>query len=302
MELRHLQYFVAVAEERHFTRAAARLHVAQPALSQQIRVLERELGAPLFERTSRSVRLTPAGAALLPYARRVLATVEDARREVAEQSSEPVGSVRLGVTPTVAAHLLPRRLAAFRRRYPRVEVYLTEGGAVTLEQELAAGTLDLAVIRLPPRHHHLEVAVLLEEELLLGVSLAHPLAGRGAVALAEVADEPFVLYREGYGLRDAVLSACQIAGFQPRIALDGGETETVLRLCAAGLGVTLVPPIALQDAVLPPATVRLTEPVPRRVLGLAWRHERLLTRAQRALRDALLGRELPAEDAVGTEV
>lgn len=288
MELRQLRYFVAVADAAHFTRAAAELHVAQPALSQQIRALERELGVDLFERTTRSVRLTAAGASLLPHARRAMAAVEDGRQELVEQSAQPSGPVRLGVTPTVGAHLLPPRLAAFAASYPQVELRLREGGALALEEELDGGALDLAVIALPARHDGLASAVLVEEELLLGVAPGHRLAGRAKVPLQDVATEPFVLYREGYGLRDAVLDACHAAGFSPRIALDGGETETVLRLCAAGLGVTLVPPLALEGSAVRPATVRLTPPAPRRVLGLAWRSERQLTRAARALRDAVL--------------
>lgn len=296
MELRQLQYFVAVAESLHFTKAAAQLHVAQPALSQQIRALERELGAELFERTSRSVRLTAAGTSFLPHALRALAAVEDGRRELVEQSVEPTGLVRLGATPTAAAHLLRARLVAFTAAYPRVELRLREGGALALEEELQDGRIDLAVITLPPRRGDLETAALLEEELLLGVAPTHQLAGRHEVALSAVAEEPFVLYREGYGLRDAVLSVCHAAGFHPRVALDGGETETVLRLCAAGLGVTLVPPLALDGSSARPATLHLTPPTPRRVLGLAWRRERGLTRAARLLRDALLA-ELPAPAA-----
>ena len=287
MELRQLESFVAVAEEAHFTRAASRLHVAQPALSQQIRAFERELGVELFERTSRSVRLTPAGTALLPQARRALAAADDARRAAVEQSLEPAGPVRLGVTPTTGAHLLPARLAAFARAHPRVELLLREGGALALEEELASGRIDLAVITLPPHHDGLQTATLLSEELLLAVAPDHPLAARSEVALEELAAEPFVLYREGYGLRDAVLSACRLAGFTPRVALDGGETETVLRLCAAGLGVTLVPPLALDGGASRPAAVPLAPPRPRRTLGLAWRNDRYLSRVARALRDAL---------------
>ena len=288
MELRQLRYVVAVADAGHFTHAAARLNVAQPALSQQVRALERELGVELFERTSRSVRVTSAGEALLPLARRAIVAADDARQAALDQTAEPSGVVRLGVTPTVGAHLLPARLAAFATAQPRVELLLSEGGALALEEELAAGRIDLAVITLPPRHGSLQTAELLSEELLLAVAPNHPLAGQQEVALAELAAEPFVLYRVGYGLRDVVLHACQAAGFGPRIALDGGETETVLRLCYAGLGVTLAPPLALDGSNTRPATLRLTPPRPRRVLGLAWRSDRYLTRAARALRDALL--------------
>jgi LysR family transcriptional regulator, transcription activator of glutamate synthase operon len=289
MELRHLRAFVTVAEHGSFTRAAELLHVAQPSLSQQIRALERELGVPLFERTSRTVRLTAAGAILLPHARRALAAVDDARHDLAEQTTTPSGPVRLGTTPTVAIHLLPSWLTGFLRRYPAIEVRLLESGALALEGDLVNGAIDLAVITLPAHHASLQVEPILDEDLLLGVARGHPFARRDAVALEEAAGEPFVLYREGYGLRESVLSACHQAGFRPRVVLDGGETETVLRLCAAGLGVTLVPRLALDGSPERPVGVPLRAPTPRRTLALAWRDERYLTRAARALRDDLLG-------------
>lgn len=288
MELRQLEYFVAVAETGHFTRAAERLHVAQTSLSQQVRALERELGVALFERTSRSVRLTADGGRLLPHARAALAAVASAIRELREQAESPSGPLWFGVTPTVAAHLLPARLASFRDSYPRVELRLSENGALALETELSAGNLDLAIITLPARHGSLQTAVLVEEELLLGMAPNHRFAGREEVALMEAAGEPFVLYREGYGLRQAVLEACRLAGFEPRIALDGGETETVLRLAAAGLGLTLVPTLALDGSPGRPWTVHLSSPTPRRTLALAWRSGRYLSRAARALREHLL--------------
>lgn len=288
MELRQLEYFLAVAERRNFTRAAEALHVAQPSLSQQIRALEREIGMPLFERTSRSVRLTSAGERLLPHARRALAAVADARQELRDGLAVPAGPVRLGATPTVATHLLPEWLAGFAAAHLAIDLSLTEGGARGLEAELVNAAIDLAVITLPAHHPSLQTALILEEELLLGVAPGHPLATRESLAFSELAAEPFVLYREGYGLRESVLEACRLAGFRPRVALDGGETETVLRLCAAGLGVTLVPPIALDGSPNRPATVRLRPHAPRRRLGLAWRDERYLSAAVRAARDGLL--------------
>ena len=290
MELRQLQYFVSVAEQRNFTRAAELLHVAQPSLSQQIRALEREIGAALFERTSRSVRLTAAGESLLPHARRALAAVDDARHEIAEQAAAPSGVVRLGMTPTVAIHLLPAWLASFIHRFPAIEVRLFESGAVALEGDLVSGAIDLAVVTLPAQHASLQVRPIVEEELLLGVAPGHPFAAADTVRLDEAAEEPFVLYREGYGLRESVLSACHQAGFRPRVVLDGGETETVLRLCAAGIGVTLVPRLALDGRPDRPFGVRIRPRTPRRTLGLAWRDERYLSRAARILRDDLLDR------------
>ncbi|MGH2584148.1 MAG: LysR family transcriptional regulator substrate-binding protein, partial [Dehalococcoidia bacterium] len=234
------------------------------------------------------VRLTSAGESLLPHARRALAAVEDARHDLREQMAAPSGPVRLGATPTVAIHLLPSWLTAFTRAFPRVEVRLSEGGALMLETDLVNGAIDVAVVTLPVHHGSLQSVPILEEELLLGVAPEHPFAARDEVALAEATNQPFVLYHEGYGLRESILSACHQAGFRPRVALDGGETETVLRLCAAGLGLTLVPPLALDGSPGRPVGVRLTPPAPRRTLGLAWRDDRYLSRAARALRDDLL--------------
>ncbi|MGH2525055.1 MAG: LysR family transcriptional regulator, partial [Anaerolineales bacterium] len=227
MKIRHLTYFLAVAEHLNFSRAAEELHVAQPAISQQIRALEKELGVQLFDRAGRRVALTEAGRALLPHARQVLAAVEAAQNEVRERSSLARGTASLGAPPTVSTHLLPAQLTRFKQRYPGLEVTLREAGTETLLRLVEDSKLDLAIVAdvLPPV---VESAPFLEEAYMLAVSAQHPLSRRKTVALAELASEAFILFPEGYKLREVTLTACRRAGFEPKVALDGGAMQSTL--------------------------------------------------------------------------
>src|SRR5215470_7105635 len=204
MEMHQLTYFESVSRHLHFTRAAQELNVAQPSVSQQIRKLEHELGAPLFHRMKRHVALTEAGKTFLPHAKAVLRQLEEARVEVQELSGLRKGTLAVGAPPSVGTHLLPRALAAFSQRHPGITLTFREAGSRTLVQLLEQGDLDLAVVIQPIRHPVLETLPLLEEELLLAVPRSHALAGgKRRVRLADLADEPFVLLREGaYDLRD----------------------------------------------------------------------------------------------------
>lgn len=286
MELRHLVYFEAVARHMHMTRAASQLHVAQPALSKQIQALEEELGVPLFERIGRGIRLTEAGAVLLPHARRILSAVEDARAEIAEQIGLRKGLVSLGVPPTVGIRLLPPALTTFHHQYPGIDLALRQGGAGTLLTMVERGDVDLAVVALPVPEGTLESLPLLREELVLAVATNHPLASNGTVAMTEVAEERFILFPEGFELREALLSACRKAGFVPRVVLDGGEVATVLPLVVSGIGVALVPLLSIADTpgIVP---LRISDQQLERQLGLVWRNDRSLSPAARALREVL---------------
>jgi DNA-binding transcriptional LysR family regulator len=287
MELRHLRYFEAVARLNHVTRAAAELHVAQPALSKQLRDLEGELGVALFDRVGRRVRLTEAGEALLPHARAVLAQVEAARAAMAERVGLRRGLATIGAPPTVGTNLLPAALAAFNQRYPGIELRLREAGLSTLLELLAAGLADLVVVTLPVDGPDLAIAPLFSEELVLAVASRHPLAGEPKVALASLADEPFVLSPPNYELRDATIDACRRAGFAPRVVLDGGEMDTLLRFVAAGLGVALVPRLALGGQA-DIAAVQISDQRLSRSLAIAWRDDRVSSPAARALREFLV--------------
>lgn len=244
MQLQQLRYFTAVADTRHFTRAAEREHVAQPSLSQQIRVLERELGAELFHRARGHITLTDAGEALLPLARRILADTETARREVQEVAQLRSGRVRLGAPPSLCASLVPDVLRVFHGRYPGVELVVHEGGSQDLIRVLAAGELDLALIitPLPVQAPALATEELLREDLVVVSSPTEPAPGPGGrIAVGDLRDRPLVMFRRGYDLRDFTLAACRAAGFEPSFSVEGGEMDAVLGFVHAGLGVAVVP-------------------------------------------------------------
>lgn len=280
MQLHQLEYFLAVARHLHFTRAADELHVAQPSVSQQIRKLEQELGVLLFHRMKRGVALTPAGEALLPWARRVFGDLAEARAEVQALTELQRGHLAVGATPSVSTTILPAALATFHARYPGVTLTLRQAGSGDLIRYLEQGELDLAVIILPARHPILETSELLEEHLVLAVPPEHALAGRDAISLEELRETPLVMFREGYDLRDVTMAACRRAGFEPLLALDGGEMDSVLRCVAAGLGVAVVPSMVIEPGG-PVRGVQLKKPTLTRRIGLANRRDRPLSRAAR---------------------
>ncbi len=288
MQLQQLAYFVAVAEHRHFTRAAEAVHVAQPSLSQQIRALERELGTTLFSRARGNIALTPAGESLLPLARRILADVDTARLEVQELTTLRRGRVRLGATPSVSTGLLPGVLREYRRRYPGIQLLVEESGSRDLVRNLAQGELDLALIILPLQGSDpaLTTTALLREDLVVvSAPDAPPPAGRGRLRITDLRDKPLVMFRRGYDLRDLTVSACQQAGFEPTFAVEGGEMDAVLRFAAAGLGIAVVPSMVVDDRL---RITRFVSPGLSRTIGLAHRRDVQPPRAARALRSVLL--------------
>jgi DNA-binding transcriptional LysR family regulator len=289
MQLHQLRYFVAVAETRHFTHAADNVGITQPSLSKQIHVLEADLGAPLFERVRGGTRLTAAGEVLLPLARRILADVDTARREVQELVGVRRGRLRLGATPSLCASLAPPVLRRFRDAHPRVELRVEESGSQDLVRDLLRGELDLALIIQPGPGPDpaLRVEPILREGLV--VASVDPLPGTtpdGALPLADLRDHPLVMFRTGYDLRDATLNACREAGFEPVLAVDGAEMDSVLSFVAAGLGVALVPGIVVAGR--PGIRVTpLAAPGVHRTIALARRREGEPTHAARALRRIL---------------
>lgn len=244
MELRHLRYFVAVAEERHFGRAAQRLHMAQPPLSQQIRRLEAELGVRLLERTTRRVELSAAGEVLLERARALLAAADAAAEECRRAADGQIGRLAIGFTGSTTYSLLPQVARALGEQLPNVTLDL-RGEMITPAQVdgLLHGTLDLAFLRPPVRSRELRVEVIRSEPLAVVLPAGHPLAEAPEVPLAALADEPFVLYADHLrtALGEIVDEACAAAGFTPRRAVEVTETATLVSFVAAGLGVSLVP-------------------------------------------------------------
>ena len=242
MELRQVRYFVEVARLSHFTRAAERLRVAQPSLSQQVRGLEAELGERLFERTSRRVRLTAAGEAFLARAERILAEVEGAKEELAQFSGTPFlrGRVRVGALPSVAGARLPALLASFGALHPGVTVSSREGSTAEVLGLLRAGDVDLALAHATGRDAPpgMIAEELFSEDLVLMLSPDHALAAREGVGLRELREEDFVAPEEGVGLRRRLEEACLTEGFSPKVRY---ESRSLRAFAARGLGVAVVP-------------------------------------------------------------
>ena len=273
MELRHLRYFVAVAETCHFGQAAERLHMAQPALSQSIRQLEAELGAVLLTRTTRQVRLTPAGAFFYDEARRVLQQLDGAVSGVRRVADGHRGLIRVGFTGTAAFTQLPRFARILQSRLPDVALEVHADMLTPAQTEgLLDGSLDLAVLR-PPASGDLEVRTIESEPLVLALSADHRLADAPEIALADLADEAFVLYAQNSAVNDAVQRVCQAAGFTPRREHEAPGTAVLLPLVAAGLGVALVP-ASVRAVPLDGVVFREVPDAGTIDLALAWRrHE-----------------------------
>ncbi len=294
MHLQQLRYVAAVAETRHFTRAAEREHVAQPSLSQSVRALERELGAELFHRARGHITLTDAGEALLPLARRILADAETARREVQEVAQLRRGRVRLGATPSLCASLVPDALRTFHARYPGIELHVHEDGSQDLVRTLAAGELDLALVITPlaGQAPALTTTELLREELVVVSSPdAPPVAGGGGtgagIRVADLRGRPLAMFRHGYDLRELTVAACREAGFEPEFGVVGGEMDAVLGFVRAGLGVAVVPSMVAARSGL--VTTAFAAPGLHRTISVAHRGDVSPPRAARELRRLLIG-------------
>jgi LysR family transcriptional regulator, hydrogen peroxide-inducible genes activator len=249
MELHQLRYFCAIAETGSFSRAAQQSHVSQPSLSQQIRKLEDELGARLFDRLGRTVRLTELGTAFLPRARAVLRDLEAARSDVVEKKTSISGPLYVGAIPTIAPYFLPPVLASFSRKYPQARVTIVEEITPLLLEKLRAGTMDVAIVALPlhARSREFESFPLTAERLYAVLPKRHPLGRRRAVSLGELRDNPFLLLRDGHCFREAAVAACNRARLNPNIVFESGQFSSILSMVAAGLGVSVVPAMAIEN-------------------------------------------------------
>ncbi len=276
MELRQLRYLVTLADELHFTRAAAREHIAQPALSQQIRRLEEEVGLALVERTTRRVTMTDAGRSLVARARRILAEVEAAAAEMQELSGVQTGRVTVGVMHTMGPVDISTALAIFHARRPGVELTVREESSEELAEMLRVDELDMAFLSVTERieSHGLGLQQLVCEELVAVLPRDHRLGRRAELRIEELAADEFISYREGARLRELLFSAAREAGFRPRVKLESNESRRIRLLVAQGLGVAILP---RSDAEAPGADIAvaaLSGPPLTRDITLAWREER----------------------------
>jgi LysR family hydrogen peroxide-inducible transcriptional activator len=274
MNLRDLKYLVALAEHRHFGRAAAASFVSQPTLSTQIRKLEDELGVTLIERAPRRVMLTPIGEEIAERARGVIAGVEQ-MAELARRSRDPeAGSVRLGLFPTIAPYLLPHVLPRVRERFPRLELLLVEEKTDAILQRLRDGRLDAGILALPLHDEQLRIEFLFDEPFVLAAPAAHPVAARATLHADDLRDADLLLLEEGHCLRDQALDVCRLAGAGEREGFRATSLETLRQMVAAGVGMTLLPVLAVQPPVPPSADIVLLPfagEAPHRRIAMAWR-------------------------------
>ncbi len=286
MQLQQLRYVVSVAEEGRFTRAAARLHVAQPSISSAVAALEQELGAPLFHRERSEVTLTGAGEVFLPWARQVLADCEAGAAAVRDLLGLHRGRLAIGATPSLTTNLLPPVLARFHTDHPGVDLTVLEAGSQELVDGLGRGEMDLAVVILPVDRPWVESRPLMEEELVLAVDRAHALAHRRSIRVAELEQVPLVMFKDGYDLREATLLACRQAGFSPVMAMQGLEMDGALAIAAAGVAAAVVPSSVVAPSG-PLRAIRFRGAALKRTIGLASRRDRPFSPAASAFVELL---------------
>ena len=286
MEVHQLRYFCAVAESGNFTRAAEATRVSQPSLSQQIHKLEDELGAKLFDRLPRSARLTQFGKAFLPKAQAILRQIGEARVEIREMASTESGEVVLGVIPTIAPYLLPDLLSSFSKKHPGVRINVMEEITPTLLERLHQGTLDLALLALPVPGDELISVELMDEALFAVLPENHKLANRKSIQLDELREEPFLLLKEGHCFRENAIQACRQSKVNPNVVFESGQFATILAMVSTGMGVSMVPQMAISD--VPGCRfVMIADKRSRRKIGVVRLKYRYPTKAQRALLEHL---------------
>lgn len=280
MELRQLSYFVKAAEHEHVTQAAEELRVAQSAISRQIHLLEEELGTALFIRQGKGIKLTPFGIQFLPYALRILRQA-DRIKELAVDFRDPEqGMIRVGFPHSLGIYFVPKLLASFRKVAPSVRFELTQLRTQSLVNQIRDRELDLAIVssgRDPWSENDLTGIHLFDEPLRLILPSGHSLAGEESLSLRQVADEPFILFKQGYTLRDLVDDAFDKKGLTPQVTLEAEETDSIRGFVRAGFGVSVLPPTyatyeGLQEVKIEPES-------PSRSIGLVWWHDDVLSAA-----------------------
>ncbi len=285
MELRHLRYFLCLAEELHFGRAAKKLHIAQPPLSQQIRQLEEELGLQLFERTKRRVQLTAAGAVFANAMQAVMSQIEQGVQAAQQASRGELGQLVIGFVGSSAYNVLPSILQTFRARFPQVNLTLHELTTAQQQQWFKTGQIDVGLARPPILDDAIECRVLLRESLVVALPETHPLAKRRKVSQSELAKESFILFprQASPGLYDHIIGLCQQAGFSPHVTQEAIQMQTSVSLAAAGMGIAIVPE-SLQNLRRTGVIYRpFKEPTPQAEIGAVWRKDGVSPVLQRFL-------------------
>jgi LysR family hydrogen peroxide-inducible transcriptional activator len=284
MELRQLQYAIQIAIERNFSRAAEKLHIAQPSLSQQLSKLEKEIGVLLFQRSTNSVELTYAGSLFVEKSQKILDMVEQLKKEMEDISQMKKGRLVVGSMPITGSTILPFVVPAFQRAYPEIEISLVEETSSNLEILTHNGQTDISLLSLPLSEDSLEYEPLLEEEIVLAVPPLHPFAERtDFIDIHELKQESFIALKKGQGFHKLTFELCQQAGITPKIVFESSNMETVQSLVAAGMGIAFVPLLISKRirSELAPVYLRI-KGEPTRTLVIAHRKSRYLSKAAEA--------------------
>lgn len=292
MEFHQLRYVCAIADTGNFSRAAEHCQITQPSLSQQVLKLEQELGTKLFDRLGRSIRLTEAGRAFIPRARAILDQMEAARCTAADQITDFRGSVAVGVIPTVAPYLMPSYAARFAKKYPDAKLRIVEDTTLVLVEGLRDLSIDVAILALPLRHKELELFPIRTEPLFAALSTHHPRASAKSLALKDLRGESFVMLRDGHCFRDLSIDTCTRARITPHIAFESGQFSSLLGMVAAGVGVSLVPEMAI-DRNVGCRYVRLSDPQATRTIVTAVLRGRSFNRVQQAFVSGIRRKAMP---------
>jgi LysR family hydrogen peroxide-inducible transcriptional activator len=274
MNFRALQYFVKLAELKHFSKAAKACFVSQPTLSTQIRKLEEELGVSLVERAPRKVMLTPIGEDIAYRARHALRDIEHIK-DAARRSKDPqTGTIKLGIFPTLAPYLLPHVIPVIRQRYPELRLQLSEEKTDVILSMLDQGRLDAGLLALPVEEHGMEIEILFEEPFVVAMPASHPLSDKRSIDLQDLEGEELLLLEEGHCLRQHALAVCKLAGAFERTDFHATSMETLRQMVAANVGVTLMPVLSVKPPIPPTGNIALrpfNPPVPSRTIALVWR-------------------------------
>ena len=302
MELHQLRYFVAVADEGNFSRAAAKVRVAQPSLSQQIRKLEAEIGQPLFDRLPRSVVLTEAGRCLLEYARQILASIGDARRSVDELKGKIAGEVAVGAIPTIAPYVLPELVVTFQKHYPDVTLHIVEDVTAGIVRRIEAGELDVALASTCQKSPTLRVEHLGNEPLLALVPEGHPLAKQTVVSFDDLKSQRFLLLHEMHCLSQQVHHLLESRRLLPEVALAGSQLSTIANMVAAGIGLSIVPQMMVKHhATSGCVSLPFAPPVPERELNVLYNPLRFQSKGAAAFRKEAAAALSPPNSSIASD-
>ncbi|WP_339158364.1 LysR substrate-binding domain-containing protein [Paenibacillus sp. FSL W8-0186] len=289
MELRQLEYFMAVCHELHFTRAAEKLGIAQPSLSQQIRLLEHEIGTPLFDRIGKKTVITEAGKTLLHHSYNVFHELSQARAAISEIQGLKRGTLKIGALLTVVNYLLPPTVIGFHRSYPNVELSVLGLRTGDIYNGLLENELDLGIVYLPMEHDDLETIPLFKENLALAVPVDHPIAQRPFVTLDILKETPSVLLPNTYFLRQLINEQCRALAFAPQPVMEMTTMESIINMVVQGLGVTILPKGYLDYIGNPHIqTIPIQNPVPTTQIGVVYRKNKYLCAASRVFMEQLI--------------